>query len=340
MAQISAVIDFVSSNDKSQTALYYAKTNSGYRAVYHEFDINQKFEKILEYSYTLEIPSQAVIPNSIRLSYWKNCHGNNYCRPWSWNYPVAEGHFQVIRGIKHETTTPDAFSWSYYSYDLDRMLILSRYKDQNVFFSISKQQDKAPGKKAFTVGNDQDWNYLYTQEKGVNKTGLGWVTPYMYSSFAITVFVEQPDKSTVKCAMFKWLNAGAAGINMVRKHHIYEGIKRFETGFRSVLENPFLPEPEELATVFLQIDTLSKEELKEKIPGYFENLKARYHDDEVFQDNSLNEFFTGSDYLNQLSQEEMKSILRLEYMKTILRKDPIIQIGQIFPHLISLSETP
>ena len=224
-------------------------------------------------------------------------------------------------------------SWTYYSYDLDRLLILSRYKDQNVFFSISRQQDKAAGKKAFALGGDKDWNYLYTREKGVNRAGLGWVTPYMYESFSITVFIEKPDKSSVKCAMFKWLNAGAGNINMVKKFHIYEGIKRFEAGFKMVLENPNLPNPKEMAAVFRQIGNLQFEDMKYEISEYFRNLKDRYHQDAVFKDKNLAEFFTSPEYLDQLTKEEMRSILGLEYMKTILRKQPIIRINRLLSQL-------
>ncbi|MCU0614620.1 MAG: hypothetical protein MUD09_05995, partial [Desulfobacterales bacterium] len=209
----------------------------------------------------------------------------------------------------------------------------------NVFFSISKQKEKAPGKKAFALGVDKDWNYLYTQETGVNKAGMGWVTPYMYESFSITVFVEQPDKSSVKCAMFKWLNAGAANINMVKKHHIQEGIKRFETGFKMVLENPQLPKPEDLAAAFSQIENLPIEDMKNEISLYFQRLQARYHHDDVFKDKKLAEFFTSPEYLNQLTRYEMKSILNLEYMKNILGKDPIIQLSRLLSQLSDSQNT-
>ncbi len=332
MGRIAPIIDFVSSDEKTWPALYYSEDNFGSRSVYHQFDINQEFSKILEYSYTPKIPSHVIIPSSVRLSYWKNCNGANPCSTWSWDYPVSEGHFQVVSGVQHETTTPDISSWTYYSYDVDRMLILTRYKDQNVFFSISNQQDRAPGKKAYAIGDDQGWNYLYTRETGVNRSGLGWITPYIYSSFSITVFVEQLDRASVKCAMFKWLRGGAANVNMVRKHHIYEGIKRFETGFKTVLENPALPEPEELIAAFLQIEKLSTEDLKKETRKYLKNLKSRYHEDEVFQDRKLAEFLLSPEYLDQLTRQEMKSILRLEYMKTILGKNPIIETGHIFPN--------
>jgi hypothetical protein len=332
-AQIAPIIDFVSSQDKTWPALYYSEDNFKAESAYHEFEIHQGLEEILTYAYSGTIPSQAFIPSSVRLSYWKNFNGPHRDKSWSWKYPAPEGHFQIVRGIQHEATTPDVSSWTYYSYDLDRLLMLSRYKDHNVFFSISNQKGKAPGKKAFALGGDKDWNYLYTQETGVNKAGLGWVTPYMYESFSITVFVELPDKSSVKCAMFKWLNAGAANINMVKKHHIQEGIKRFETGFKMVLENPNLPKPLELAAAFSQIDDLPIEDMRNEISRYFHKVTERYHQDDVFKDKKLTEFFKSSEYLNQLTREEMKSILNLEYMKTILKKNPVIPVNRLFSQL-------
>jgi hypothetical protein len=330
IARIAPIIDFVSLREKTWPALYYSEDNFKAQSAYHEFDIEQGLEEILKYAYSPRmIPSQAIIPSSIRLSYWKKIIGIQDSKSWYWNYPVSEGQFQVLRGIQHEATTPDVSSWTYYSYDLDRLLILSRYKDQNIFFSISSQQDKAPGKKAFALGNDKDWNYLYTQETGVNKAGLGWVTPYMYESFSISVFVEQPDKSSAKCAMFKWLNAGAANINMVKKHHIQEGIKRFEAGFKMVLENPHLPEPKELAAAFSRIENISIDNMRIEISNYFQKLKKRYHQDDVFKNKNLTDYFTSPEYLNQLTQNELKSILNLEYMKTILKRDPIITINRL-----------
>jgi hypothetical protein len=330
MARIAPIIDFVSFREKTWPALYYSEDKFKTQSAYHEFDIEQGLEEVLKYAYSFRmIPSQVIVPNSIRLSYWKEIIGIEESNSWYWNYPVPEGQFQVIRGIQHEATTPDVSSWTYYSYDLDRLLILSRYKDRNIFFSISSQQDKAPGKKAFALGNDKDWNYLYTQETGVNKAGLGWVTPYMYESFSISVFVEQPNKSSVKCAMFKWLNAGAANINMVKKHHIQEGIKRFETGFKMVLENQHLPEPEELAAVFSGIEKISIGSMRIEINNYFQKLKVRYHQEDVFKNKHMTDFLTSPEYLNQLTQYELKSILNLEYMKTILKKDPIIAVNRL-----------
>lgn len=331
--KFAPIIDFISSSSKTWPALYYSGDNFSSQSSYHEFDINQGLEEIVKYAYSGSIPSQAVIPSSVRLSYWKNSNGKQDANYWNWNFPVSEDHIQIVRGIQHEETTPDMSSWTYYSYDLDRLLILSRYKGQNVFFSISRQQDKAAGKKAFALGGDKDWNYLYTREKGVNRAGLGWVTPYMYESFSITVFIEKPDKSSVKCAMFKWLNAGAGNINMVKKFHIYEGIKRFEAGFKMVLENPNLPNPKEMAAVFRQIGNLQFEDMKYEISEYFRNLKDRYHQDAVFKDKNLAEFFTSPEYLDQLTKEEMRSILGLEYMKTILRKQPIIRINRLLSQL-------
>ena len=340
MDELVPVIDFVSSQDKTWPALYYSEDNFNAQSAYYEFEINQGLEEILKYAYTRLIPAHAIIPSSVRLSYWKNVDGTPDQKFRNWHFPVPEGDFQTVRGIQHEATTPDVSSWTYYSYDLDRLLLLTRYKDQNVFFSISRQKEKAPGKKAFALGHDKDWNYLYTWEKGVNKPGLGWVTPYMYESFSITVFIDRPGNPSVKSAMFKWLNAGAGNINMVKKHHIQDGIKRFETGFKMVLENPYLPDPEKLADVFLQIENMPIEAMKKEISEYLLNLKARYPQDAVFRDKNLADFFTSPEYLNQLTKEEMKSILNLEYMKTVLKKDPIISVNRLLSHLSGSYASP
>jgi hypothetical protein len=118
---------------------------------------------------------------------------------------------------------------------------------------------------------------------------------------------------------------------MVKKHNIQEGIKRFEAGFKMVLENPHLPEPEELAAAFSRIENISIDNMRIEISNYFQKLKARYHQDDVFKNKNLTDFFTSAEYLNQLNQYELKSILNLEYMKTILKRDPIITFNRLLP---------
>ena len=41
------------------------------------------------------------------------------------------------------------------------------------------------GRKGCVVGDDANWNYLYSDETGLTKTGLGWVDSYMYDAHSI-----------------------------------------------------------------------------------------------------------------------------------------------------------
>jgi hypothetical protein len=329
VGKAAAVVDFVLSPSKAWPAMYYSKDNFGPESAYHEFSVDQSLDKIVEYAYSPTIPSQAVIPSSIRVSVWKNLNGE--AASWSWKYPAKNGQTQSFGGVEREETTPDVFSGTYYGYDLDRLLVLGRHGDRHVFFSVSRQKEKSPGKKAFALGGDSDWTYLYTDENGMNKAGMGWVTPYMYESFAVTVFVEEsPEQpSKVKCAMFKWLSAGAGGVNMVATRHINAGIRRFESAFRTVLEHPDLPPPMELSETFLQIESLPMDGIKKEIDLYFRRIVDRYRQDEVFKDDDLAELFTSREYLDALTGEQMKGILGVEYMKHVLGKNPIINIGRI-----------
>ena len=123
----------------------------------------------------------------------------------------------VVRGVETVEITPDINTGTYYKYDLDRTMILFKHQGRNVFVSLSRQKGQSEvGKKGVVVGDDEDWNYLYSGEKGINKTGLGWVDSYMYGSSSIILFYEpDPDNPMVKCAVFKWLRAGWKKINMV-----------------------------------------------------------------------------------------------------------------------------
>ncbi len=330
MEKAGPVIDFVLSEDKTRPALYYSKDDFGPDSAYHEFEVDQGLGNIVAYAYSPSIPSEAVIPSSIRVSFWKKTNGFDHVDSWSWDYPPKEGAVQAVTGIEYEETTPDVFSGTYYGYDLDRSLILCRYGERNVFFSISRQREKAPGKKAFTLGDDQDWAYLYTDETGMNKAGMGWVTPYMYESFAVTVFIDRGEgvSPPVKGAMFKWLDAGAGGMNMVATRHIDAGIRRFENAFRTVMEDPSLPPPEVVSDAFSKIESMPDEGIKRQVELYFDLLKKRYGHEEVFQDEDFAAKFAGSEYVAQLTRQQMEGILGVEYMKNVLGKNPILGVSR------------
>jgi hypothetical protein len=319
---IEKVLDFVLSADCT-TSLYYTDKKFAGTSAYYGFDVHKSLEHILRLAYNPNIPSYAVAPSSVRLSHWTEVGGQNRPLPEIWKLLPLLKQPVVVKGVEYMQNTPDLFTGAYYGYHLNRALCLFRYKNRNTLISLSKQTDTSDvGKKGLVLGSDENWDYFYSGQKGLTKKGLGWVRSYMYDSASIVVYSEiDGDASRVRCGVFKWLNAGWADINMVRKKHIHRGLERFGKTFKAIMEYPYLPKTMELANNFFRIEQLSIEGLRDRIKTYFRNLEARYTDDILLLKKHFSDFFADDGYLSQMTREEMQSILVLEYMKSILGKN-------------------
>ena len=86
------------------------------------------------------------------------------------------------------------------------------------------------------------------------------------------------------------------------------------------MEYPLLPEEHELAKMYSQIENIPEEELREYIKDYLETLKKRYRYTKEFPKKWRKLIFEDNAYLNQLTQEEMKSILFVEQLKEVLEQ--------------------
>ncbi len=148
----------------------------------------------------------------------------------------------LIQGVEYEEITPDKFSGGYYGYNQNRTLALFRSGNSTVFISACLQDKKSSvGKKGEVLGKDEDWNYFYTGEKGITKTGLGWVDSYVYSAFTVSVYVQKESGEGCVCACFNWMDAGWMGMDFVKSKHVLDGLKRFATAAKTVLSSPDLP---------------------------------------------------------------------------------------------------
>ena len=156
----------------------------------------------------------------------------------------SDGDIRLVRGRDREVITPDTNTGGYYVYDQDRIVTILPGPIGPVLISVSSQNELSEvGKKGCIVGNDKDWNYLYSQETGLNTFGMGWVESYMYYAHSVLVYVADSSSNVLHVGSFKWLNGGWAKMNMVNSNHILNGIKRFAADFKTVLEAPGLPEP-------------------------------------------------------------------------------------------------
>ena len=320
-AAITPVLDFVSST-KSTDAVYVSDDSFASPSAYIELDLNQGLADLLKLSYSPDIPSYLMTPSSMRLGYWKEISqgAESFARLWDM-LTDYEGSV-VIRGIETVENTPDIHTGAYYKYDLDRTMILFKHQGKNVFLSLSRQiGNSMVGKKGAVLGDDTDWNYLYSDEKGINKFGLGWVDSYMYESSSIMVYYEtDPGKQPVRCAVFKWLRAGWQNINMVQNHHIYKGMRRWAMDYKSIMEHPGFPGAEELAHAWLQIEKLDVAELRRANHLYYQSLQKRYAGDSSVASNWVAKVLKDDSRVDTSDVHELRSVLVKEYLKSVLGK--------------------
>jgi hypothetical protein len=152
----------------------------------------------------------------------------------------------------------------------------------------------------------------------------------MYDSLSITVYMEVGQSpATVKCGIFKWLDAGWAGINMVRSHHIYRGLLRFADDFKAIVEAPQMNDVERLVPAFERIGELSIETLREKAKDYYRDLQRRHAADSPLLKEWLQEAFANDGYLAQMGRREMESIVSIEMLKFLLGRDSHIDVSSL-----------
>jgi len=319
--KIKKLLEFVE-EPKDPGAIYFADPKLGSPSAYFDFDIRQRFDHMLKYSFNPNVPFHLTTPSSIRLSRWEQVQGLGGQLPVLWKINDELEAPILVKGVEFVENTPDTFSGAYYSYHLYRTLILFKSNNRKVILSISKQKGKSDvGKKGYVLGSDDNWDYFYSGKPGLAKPGLGWVRSHMYDSYGINIYYEiDPAAPLLRCAAFKWVRAGWSKINVVKNHHIHNGIKRFAKSFKQIMEYPSLPSINAFSDAFSKIKALSADELKERIKIYLNILEDRYGRDyrpsrawspQVFKDRSP--WF-------QMSTEAMQSVLMAEYMKHAMGK--------------------
>lgn len=330
--QIDQVIEFVNSSKDLQKTFSMGKRN-GASSNYYEFSLNRSLKEVLDLVYNPDIPSHITTPASIRRSEWINVNGKKQKLPKLSDYFNDMAEPVLIKGVEFIENTPDTYSGAYYAYELDRALLMTHHKGRKVLISMSRQRDKSDvGKKGLVLGSDDNWDYIYTGQKGCTKSGLGWVESYMYDSASIAVYFEEDGPSPkVRCGLFKWLRAGWAGINMVKPHHIRDGVKRFAKPLINIVESPNLANTDQLAKTLRKINDMPEEDLRQKMQRYYLHLKERHRN----QNRLARQWFdqlTGNDgHLAKMNPKEMKAVLETAYVKHLLGKSTGIDIGFLSP---------
>jgi hypothetical protein len=321
--RISALLQFVT-DAKDPHTLYHAATHNGAVSAYHEFDIKRSLSHILHLTYNPDIPAVVTMPASLRRSHWTAIDAPEQALPKLWEVlPLLEAP-QFVTGVEHIVNSPDQNSGAYFEYDLDRTLILMKHQERPVLISLSKQKGVSDvGKKGMIIGADDNWDYLYTGQAGVNYAGLGWVKSYMYDSYSVSFYVETDTAPPmVRFGVFKWLRAGWAGINLARPPHISSGLQRFAKYFKKVLENPRLTDVIDVSRDLAKAKSLSDAEQRKIIADYLAEFEKKCRLDKRFSDDQLNNLFKDQGYLNGLKKEEYQSLIALAYVKNLLGSAP------------------
>jgi hypothetical protein len=285
---------------------------------YYEFDTKIAFFRFMEYSYSSLVPSIVARPSSLRYSIWSNPRRDMHEMPSSWGAIPPAGAPVIIRGLQHDSNTPDLTTGAYYEYDLKRILILLNHKGRQVLISVSKQIDASNvGRKGVILGNDNDWTYFYTNEPGTMKTGLGWAKSYIYDYFSVIVYVDSGGSpALVKTGAFQWLRAGWAGINFVKPGNILEGMKRYAQSSRMVLESPRLPASSQFTSVYQSLSNMPAEGLAKTYAALQQALRSSAAQAGKIAKSRLDE----KQSLPEASKQQMVEELMLEYLKMTLGK--------------------
>jgi hypothetical protein len=317
--RLSEVITFVAaSTAETSMALQDREKASG---AFYAFTLRGDLERVVDYVYNPDIPVYVTMPSSVRDQEWLDPATLDALKLLP--EALEQGKTLLVRGAEREIITPDANTGGYYAYRQDRAVAVFQGPTGPVLVSVGSQTEPSDiGRKGYVVGEDADWNYLYSDETGLSKTGLGWVDSYMYNAQSIIVFVTDSASGTVRVGSFKWLNAGWAKVNMVKQSHIINGIKRFTADFKAVLESSRLPEPQELAAMYRELASGSAETLRQMVAPYLDAISESGALSSPFK-----KLLASGQYLQNMSRQEMVKVLLKEYLKQQLGRDSLIRVA-------------
>lgn len=287
---------------------------------YYGTDVNVGLDKVLKYCFNPEIPSCAVVPSLIRLSSWRPVNGSTAPLPDLWTRLDDLAGPVVTHGDYYMQSTPDPSSGAYYGYDSSRTLILMTYKGRKTLISVLKQKDVSDvGKKGYVLEDNDAPDYFYSGEQGLNKLGLGWVKSYLYDSFSVAVYMEQPHGGHgIRYGVFKWIRAGWAGKNMVRHKHVQDGLIRFAQAFKTAMESDALPSLDALTRLCRLYKQIPQDELKLKVIDYLAGLRGKCSGD---CPKILRKGFDPDSYIDQMNPMEMRATLIVDAIRHLKAKE-------------------
>ena len=324
-AKILPLLDFTVRSGEDAKQLQPSKRESGNGACLRA-QVKAPLERILRYEYNHRIPSFLVSPNVLRLSGWYPESDIVTNKVELWNKLSTLNKPLLLWGKQFEVNTPDSFSESYYRYDLNRLIILMKHNDKKVMISASKMPHPSEAGKKAVIIDEKNWNYFYSGIQGLGIRLIGMLNTYIYDSASVKILYEtDSDKPRTTIMLFKWLKAGWADINMVKRSHIYEGSARFIKGLKEVIESDSLPAADVLAQKLKHISALPEAEIDTKIREYSINFERIAKKHKGMSPKDYARIIADGGYANVLNSEERRGILALEWLKRQVGKSTLAE---------------
>ena len=328
-ARIQSMLSFVVGMEGDPKDIAPAKRFGGYGICLRK-EVSTDLDRILRYFYNPDIPNFLLCPAVLRLSGWHQ--GSEFLARKTGIWEELPGLTEpvLVRGREFEVNTPDSFAEAYYSYDLNRLIVLLKFEGKNVAISLSEQEDKSDVGHKGAILDDQQWDYFYSGIEGLNKGLISWMDTFMYKSASVQVFVENDalaPRSSV--FLFKWLNAGWAGMNVVKRSHIYDGSLRYARSFSKILESATLT-PEFVANGLRGVVTMPESEVDVLIEEYAKNFEIRFKDNPKLKKRSYAKVIADGGYAKVLDADARKSVLALEQLKNLMGMETLIDM-QVSP---------
>ncbi len=288
------------------------------------FAIPVSFSRFTQYMYNPELPVSAVVPGVVRLV--REVDGDeDHKGAYATFRSEAGGRAAplLVRNRHIMEITPDDTSGAYYGYDQNELTLLSLWRGRRFILTVSHQVAPSEvGKKGYPVTTrDGGTIYCYSGKKGLTKRGLGWVDSYIYSSLAITIYLEDaPGAGSLTALSCKWLNAGWMGKNMVRSHHISSGINRFARHLARFLTAPNVPEPSALVALARRLNAGDEAALKGVLTSQLGALVDPHEKNAAMMDRS---------YVERLDHGELVAGILSNYMTSLLAGGDVFFLNRL-----------
>ncbi|QJB58361.1 hypothetical protein HFN16_03985 [Pseudodesulfovibrio sp. zrk46] len=322
-AAIQDMLNFVANETADPKDISPARRFNG-NGICLRQNVKADLDTILRYFYNPDIPNYLLCPAVLRLSGWyKDSEFLKQERPLWEQLKTLDAPVQV-RGKEFESCTPDSFGEAYFRYDLNRLISMMKYQGKNVLVSVSLQDEKSDVGRKGAILNDKEWEYFYSGIEGINRSMIGWADSFMYESASVMVLVEQDGGTTL--FLFKWLKAGWAGMNLVKRKHIYDGTLRYVRSLKAILDNPDLT-PEDLMAGMKTVAAITPAEEDALIEEYAKNFEIRFKDDPKLKKREYAKVIADGGYAKVLDADARKSILSLQKLKAMMGMDTLINLS-------------